>query len=702
MIIRQASPQDLQFITHLAKAFDVFGPYVPVFVNMLNGNRAALQAQGVIGEVELFIHEDNAGERTGFVAVEWKNGGIGDIHGVAVDQRHRRQGVANHLLDHVEQLARLRGTLKLECITAETENAPALSCFIQWGFQNLGFVGRNYPNGQRPVKLSRTLNRQAMSVINILHAAHPLPPPDVAVGRIPIDYLNRLPAAAIHKASVAGHPAATVAPLTRSALRAICIDPAVTPLAKYACIMAWGGQHFGNFDKSCGDPALKPLILALLASANNRQSDFLVTQAAAAFIPGLGISFYTKLLFFLRPVQDAYILDQWTAKSLLLLQFPPVIRLMRRSEGYNQADPDTTQAEYECFCKAVEGLRGSLWPVGLPTTGEQVEMAMFDRSRPDGFWRAFVRINFDHPRAGKLLVNGGESLTQAHDYRCGLLVIRRIDPPRLFVIGIHGSCCHWSSDDCYRLLLARLRELLAQHKLPITLVLPPGPCPQWFTDALKALGITVETSNWSDESASAGVDTDDDDKELLDATQQGSKATECPSEAGSKKTQMPKTMHPTPPAPPPMAAAAAPAPAGEDSLPDRVARAHAAAYRADVLPGASPNVRPTRPDQPVRVHCERLNGVDWQYAFQENSIHAEVFFPADNIALYDDLRRVLGVANHDFGQGILGNGDNNGITRSIRLTITQGLNAPQNQWDEIARQAVTAMVTLFARVSEII
>ena len=147
-MIRSATPlEDLPFITHLATAFNVFGPYVPVFVNMMNGNR---------GEVELFIHEDDAGERTGFVAVEWKNGGEGHIHGVAVDQRHRRQGVANHLLDHVEQLARQRGTLKLECITAATANAPGLSCFIKWGFQNLGVVG-NYPNGQSAVKLSRTL-----------------------------------------------------------------------------------------------------------------------------------------------------------------------------------------------------------------------------------------------------------------------------------------------------------------------------------------------------------------------------------------------------------------------------------------------------------------------------------------------------------------------------------------------------------------
>ena len=153
-MIRPATLKDLEFITDLAHIFDRFGPYVQVFVNMLNGNRDALRPLGVIGEVELFIHEDDAGQRTGLVAVEWKEDGIGDIHGVAVDETHRRKGVAKHLLDHVEQLARQRGTMSLECITAETENAPALSCFTDCGFQKLGFEGY-YPKGQRAVRLRK-------------------------------------------------------------------------------------------------------------------------------------------------------------------------------------------------------------------------------------------------------------------------------------------------------------------------------------------------------------------------------------------------------------------------------------------------------------------------------------------------------------------------------------------------------------------
>ena len=154
--MRAATQQDGEFITGLAHQFDRFGPYVPVFEAMLAGNRAALARYGVTGEVALFIHEeDGVGQRTGFVAVEWWQG-VGHIHGVVVDERFRRQRVATQLLDHVEQLARHRGTRTLECITAETDNAPALRCFEQWGFHNEGHFG-TYPQGQRAVRLCRNL-----------------------------------------------------------------------------------------------------------------------------------------------------------------------------------------------------------------------------------------------------------------------------------------------------------------------------------------------------------------------------------------------------------------------------------------------------------------------------------------------------------------------------------------------------------------
>ena len=301
-----------------------------------------------------------------------------------------------------------------------------------------------------------------------------------------------------------------------------------------------------------------------------------------------------------------------------------------------------------------------------------------------------------------------------HLKRQGLLKSRKGSP--LIQQSSDGNFRPWSKLDCLRTYygLQLMLRRIAMATWPKGCACSASPdqaikdCADWFNEKYRTSNI-CKGKDWIQAACDLGKEVDVIDKTLAvlrgastsaDATQQGSKATECPSEAGSKKTQMSKTMHPTPPAPPPMAAAAAPAPTGEDSLPGRVARAHAAAYQLGRrLPGASPNVRPTHPGQPVRVHCERLNGVDWQYAFHQTMIHAEAFFPAQNIARYDDLRRDLEVANHDFGEVILGNGAKNGDTRSIKLTIPHGLNTPQNQWAGIANQAVTAMVTLFARIS---
>jgi hypothetical protein len=322
------------------------------------------------------------------------------------------------------------------------------------------------------------------------------------VGEKPNQFLNLIPQ--IHTGSLAARPENFAARLNRLEVRSICLDPAVTPEAKYACMMAWGGQSQPHFSVSVTQPGLVPLINYLLGSVNTRMGDFAYAQAQCARISGLKISFYTKLLFFLRPTQDSYILDQWTAKSINLIQHPHIVRLTKpnfKYKGACRAMHNTTPQEYEAFCQALNGMHALLWPLHA-ANGEDVEMAMFDRNRPDGFWRKFTRLNFAHPVAGKILHGGAESLTQAFDFRSGYLIIRQILPSRIFVIQIHGSCCHWSQDDCYRFLLARLKELLAQHGLPVTLVLPLGLCPAWFTQALDDLGIETTNIGWNEQEES--------------------------------------------------------------------------------------------------------------------------------------------------------------------------------------------------------
>jgi ribosomal protein S18 acetylase RimI-like enzyme len=145
-MIRPAQPDDAEFVTRLAHEFDVFSPmYVGVFQRFFQRDRGSF-----------LTCTDDEGQRLGFAQVQW-TGNVGDIQGVVADHAFRRQGVANQLLDHIEDVARARGVTMLKCITAETQNPAALNCFTRHGFIVGGVCG-TYPNGQRAVSLSRTLN----------------------------------------------------------------------------------------------------------------------------------------------------------------------------------------------------------------------------------------------------------------------------------------------------------------------------------------------------------------------------------------------------------------------------------------------------------------------------------------------------------------------------------------------------------------
>ena len=133
-------------MTRLAHEFDIFSPmYVGVFQGFFQRDRDSF-----------LICTDDDGQRLGFAQVQWA-GNVGDIQGVVTDPALRRRGVASELLEHIEGVARVRGIMSLKCITAETQNAAALNCFIRHGFVVGGVCG-TYPNGQRAVSLSRTLN----------------------------------------------------------------------------------------------------------------------------------------------------------------------------------------------------------------------------------------------------------------------------------------------------------------------------------------------------------------------------------------------------------------------------------------------------------------------------------------------------------------------------------------------------------------
>ena len=146
-MIRNIIPEDHNFITQLSRTFNRFGPYEKIFMKILDG----IAPPGVIGQVNLYVLLNKEGQQTGFLALE-KQQNAGNILGVAVDENFRRQGIATLLLKHAEEIARSQEISTLECITAETENPSALTCFVRYGFINMGYAGK-YPEGQRAVRL---------------------------------------------------------------------------------------------------------------------------------------------------------------------------------------------------------------------------------------------------------------------------------------------------------------------------------------------------------------------------------------------------------------------------------------------------------------------------------------------------------------------------------------------------------------------
>jgi hypothetical protein len=215
------------------------------------------------------------------------------------------------------------------------------------------------------------------------------PPEQGPVGKRPESYFKDLPApAGTYVASIAKVPGKGSKILDRSQVLKVGQDTTIDPLVAYACIMAWGGRNFRNYRLSLGNgnaTKVSDLVRYLRASGVSREEDFAYTQKAAEKIPGLGISFYTKLLFFLRKKPDAYILDQWTAKSASVLSSFPKIELTSAGLPHPKTSPKT----YEAFCAAIDKCAGPSGWGSAWKNGEDVERTIFDR--PGGKWRTWLK-----------------------------------------------------------------------------------------------------------------------------------------------------------------------------------------------------------------------------------------------------------------------------------------------------------------------
>jgi len=198
-------------------------------------------------------------------------------------------------------------------------------------------------------------------------------------------------------------------PLSRSQLINLWRDKSVSTEVCFLSTMAWGGMRVNNgrliwSAKDVWLPICERLRAGELQNREEAYETFRSLRLSNE-LPGMGPAYFTKILFFARPTQNAYILDQWTARSIHVLTlnrtWPKVlvdsISLKRMTAQGGSArhiratvSDHVTSSDYERYCRLVEkiALTAGMAPF-------EVEEHMFgEGGRHPTAWRSYVMENW--------------------------------------------------------------------------------------------------------------------------------------------------------------------------------------------------------------------------------------------------------------------------------------------------------------------
>ena len=156
-------------------------------------------------------------------------------------------------------------------------------------------------------------------------------------------------------------------------------------------IFAWGGMN-RNFGKMLlEDKSWLSIVKSIRnKSINSREESFnqFSFLRKRGKLKGMGIPYFTKLICFLNPSLNGFIMDQWTSKSINLITQEKNIWL--NSQGL-VTDKNRVE-EYSKFCKTVEDLSKI-----IDINPLDVEENLFSNGgRKKGLWRDYVIKNWKY------------------------------------------------------------------------------------------------------------------------------------------------------------------------------------------------------------------------------------------------------------------------------------------------------------------
>lgn len=173
--------------------------------------------------------------------------------------------------------------------------------------------------------------------------------------------------------------------MNRYELFSYCQNPEHDNLNVLAAILSWGGMR-----RDHGRLLFNNLNCVLDIVYNLRNGiyqnrrvafDSIQQKRNEGLLPGLGIGYFTKLICFLAPNLNGYIMDQWVSKSINLLTGMNIVSLT----GNNWVNDNNTADTYECFCTHIDHLARI-----LNCTGFEAEKRIFSVGNGLGTWRNYL------------------------------------------------------------------------------------------------------------------------------------------------------------------------------------------------------------------------------------------------------------------------------------------------------------------------
>lgn len=111
----------------------------------------------------------------------------------------------------------------------------------------------------------------------------------------------------------------------------------------------------------------------------------------------MGPAYFTKLICFLNPNLNGYIMDQWTAKSVNIICGKEIVKLT--PQGFVDSIKNDTKV-YRAFCEVIDQIAKEVNMKGI-----DIEESMFSNGgRKKGGWRRFLIENWNSKNPSRFLI----------------------------------------------------------------------------------------------------------------------------------------------------------------------------------------------------------------------------------------------------------------------------------------------------------